>query len=137
MSTLRLEQGDRSEEDFTAREFPMTQSDFDDIKRIAYSRTGIKLTDQKKTMIYGRLSRRLRALGMADFSEYCAEIKQENSAELLHFTNAITTNLTAFFREVHHFDYMKSTLIPELIKKNQHSRRIRFWSARMELFISL
>lgn len=120
---------DASAEDFTNREFPMTQSDFDVIKRIAYARTGIKLTDQKKTMIYGRLSRRLRALKMKTFSEYCAEIKNELSGEILEFTNAITTNLTSFFREMHHFHYLKSTVIPQLIRDNELSKRIRIWSA--------
>ena len=119
----------KTPEDFTSREFPMTQSDFDEIKRIAYSRTGIKLTDQKKTMIYGRLARRLRSLGLRNFSDYCSEIKNENSKEMLEFTNAITTNLTSFFREEHHFDYLKSKFIPELIKANSLSRRIRVWSA--------
>lgn len=119
----------RLAEEFVSREFPMTQSDFDEIKQVAYSLTGIKLTDQKKTMVYGRLSRRLRALNLQRFSDYCVLIRNSNSPELLEFTNAITTNLTSFFREIHHFNYLKSVLIPELIEKHKRSQRIRLWSA--------
>jgi len=107
----------------------MSQSDFDEIKRIAYSVTGIRLTDQKKSMIYGRLARRVRALGFRNFGQYCQEIENRNSPELHEFTNAITTNLTSFFREIHHFEYLRSKFIPELLKRNARSKRLRIWSA--------
>lgn len=116
-------------EGFENREFPMTNSDFSEIKALAYSLTGISLTDHKKNMIYGRLSRRIRHLNLSSFYEYCKVIKAENSDEITDFVNSITTNLTAFFRENHHFEFLKSTLIPELIKRNSTTKKIRIWSA--------
>lgn len=116
-------------EEFASREFPMTDIDFQRIKKVAYQITGITLSDHKKNMIYSRLARRLRQLKFAIFSEYCDLIEQKCSSELTEFTNAITTNLTSFFRENHHFEFLEKELIPELIKKNASSKRIRIWSA--------
>ncbi|MFT7559272.1 MAG: chemotaxis protein methyltransferase CheR [Flavobacteriales bacterium] len=118
-----------TEADFSEREFPMTGKDFETIRELSYKITGIKLSDHKRNMIYGRLSRRLRRLGLNSFDEYCALLSQTNSPEEKDFVNAITTNLTAFFREIHHFEYLKSTVIPRLIKMNAASKKIRIWSA--------
>lgn len=111
------------------REFKFTDRDFNYIRKIIGESTGIVLADAKRQMVYGRLSRRLRELGLSDFKDYCEIVKQNNSPELTQFVNAITTNLTAFFRENHHFEYLKNTLLPELVKTNESSRRIRIWSA--------
>jgi chemotaxis protein methyltransferase CheR len=115
--------------DFTEREFPMTDRDFQMICEIAYSLTGITLSDHKRNMIYGRLARRVRRLQLNSFQEYCQLISQRNSPEEMEFVNSITTNLTAFFREIHHFDYLKETVIPHLMKVNRDTHRIRIWSA--------
>lgn len=115
--------------DFSGKEFPMSDRNFSQIKSTAYNLTGINLTDQKKNMIYGRLSRRLRALGLRTFDEYCEIIKDVDSPEIHEFINSITTNLTSFFREPHHFDYLKNDLIPSLIRSNASSKKIRVWSA--------
>ena len=116
-------------DEFADREFPMTDRDFKKIQDIAYRQTGIKLSDHKKNMIYGRLARRLRLLNFTRFAEYCDLIAQDNSPEKMEFINAITTNLTAFFREGHHFESLKSDIIPTLMSRNQSSKRIRIWSA--------
>ncbi|MGP1609321.1 MAG: CheR family methyltransferase, partial [Burkholderiales bacterium] len=113
----------------TEREFPMTLGNFRRIQQLAYDLTGISLSDHKQNMIYGRLARRLRVLGLRNFDEYCEILSSENSQELPEFVNAITTNLTAFFRERHHFDYLKNTLSPDLMRKNIRSRKLRIWSA--------
>lgn len=113
----------------TGREFEMTYADFQKIRKLAYEITGINLSDQKQNMIYGRLARRLRVLGIRRFDDYCDLIAQKDSPELGDFVNAITTNLTAFFREGHHFDYLKEKLIPDLIKNNLANKRLRIWSA--------
>lgn len=115
--------------DFGDREFPMTHQDFEGIKGLAYNLTGIHLSDHKKDMVYGRLARRLRVLKMNNFSEYCREIKNSTSEEIPNFINSITTNLTSFFREKHHFDYLHDTVVPFLLNENRDSKRIRFWSA--------
>jgi chemotaxis protein methyltransferase CheR len=75
------------------------------------------------------LSKRVRKLGLADFKEYCQYLKDHPDHEFTEFINAITTNLTAFFREVHHFDYVRDVVIPELLIRNKNSRKIRVWSA--------
>lgn len=115
-------------EDFLNREFPMTYSNFKHIRDVAHSVTGITLSDHKQNMIYGRLARRLRILNLNSFDDYC-ELIYEGSPELHEFINAITTNLTAFFRESHHFDYLKGTVLPAIAQKNRATRRLRIWSA--------
>ena len=117
------------EQAFLDREFPMTSANFAYIKKRVYGLTGINLSDHKRSMVYGRLARRLRALGMRNFDEYCRILEDDNSKELHDFVNAITTNLTAFFRENHHFEYLKSTLLPELMQRNIRTKKIRVWSA--------
>lgn len=113
-----------------AREFPFTRKEFDFLRRIANERTGIVVKEDKFDMFYARLSRRVRRLGLNSFSEYCDLIKRDDSEdEVLELVNAITTNLTAFFRENHHFEYLRNSLIPELLEQNRASRKIRIWSA--------
>jgi len=111
------------------REFEFTDNDFNFIRKLVGESTGIVLADAKRQMVYGRLARRLRDLGLKDFKSYCVLIKNGDSSEVTKFTNAITTNLTSFFREAHHFEYMSKILLPELLKRNQHTGRIRIWSA--------
>lgn len=112
------------------REFQFTERDFKRIQQLVSQHTGISLSDAKRDMVYSRLARRLREVDMQDFGSYCSLIDSpEGESELLNFTNAITTNLTSFFREPHHFEYLQKTLLPELMKKNAHTKRIRLWSA--------
>ena len=111
------------------REFVFTESMFDQIRQLVKRHTGIVLSDGKQDMVYGRLTRRLRALELADFDSYMKIIEREDEQELIHLVNAITTNLTSFFREGHHFEYLKSTIFPHLLEQNADSRKIRIWSA--------
>ena len=111
------------------REFPMTSKNFEVISELAHNYTGIVLGAHKRDMVYGRLARRTRALGLADFDQYCALISAPSSPEISFFINAITTNLTSFFRESHHFDYLRDTVLPEIQRKNNHNKRLRVWSA--------
>ncbi|AMO93915.1 chemotaxis protein methyltransferase [Collimonas fungivorans] len=88
----------------SARDFLLTDGDFSRVRALIHQRAGIALGEQKREMVYSRLSRRLRELGMNDFTSYLALLEAEkDSAEWQAFTNALTTNLTAFFREAHHF----------------------------------
>ncbi|MFT4192805.1 MAG: CheR family methyltransferase, partial [Comamonas sp.] len=85
-------------------EYEMAARDFDRVRRLIYERAGIALGDHKREMVYGRLARRLRALGLHDFRVYLDQLEsQPASPEWQAFVNALTTNLTAFFREAHHF----------------------------------
>ncbi len=86
-------------------EFGYSDADFRAIKQRLYQLAGIHLTDAKRPMVYSRLSRRLRALQLTSFRQYLSYLAATD-AETEHFINALTTNLTAFFREAHHFDIL-------------------------------
>jgi len=112
------------------REFAFTRRDFNHLCQLVDEHTGIQLAEGKEDMLYGRLSRRIRKIGFSSFKEYITLLERdEHSDEFSEFINAVTTNLTSFFRENHHFDYMKKTLLPDLIKRDRDTRRIRIWSA--------
>lgn len=111
------------------REFEYTRADFDVLRNISNSHSGIIVTDDKFDMFYSRLSKRIRMLGLANFKEYCQYLKDNEENEFTEFINAITTNLTAFFRENHHFEYVKNIIIPELLKRNHGTKEIKVWSA--------
>ncbi|MFV7771271.1 CheR family methyltransferase [Shewanella marisflavi] len=104
----------------------MTRQDFEFIRQLAYRESGIVLPDRKQHMVYSRLSRRLRSLKFSNFNQYC-QLLQSDANELNNFINALTTNLTSFFRESHHFDYLEQHLVPTWQKKRQ--RRLRVWSS--------
>ncbi|WP_347987394.1 protein-glutamate O-methyltransferase CheR [Methylomonas sp. AM2-LC] len=110
------------------RDFEYTLADFDMLRSLSNQHSGILVPDDKFDMFYSRLSKRVRLLGFSSFKQYCEYLKNEPD-EFVEFINAITTNLTSFFREKHHFDYVSKTLIPELIKKNSDSKQIKVWSA--------
>lgn len=87
-----------------AKEFSFSEQDFDRVRQLIYRRAGISLADSKHEMVYSRLARRLRATGMASFTQYLDSLEKDSSQdEWEAFTNALTTNLTSFFREEHHF----------------------------------
>jgi len=111
------------------REFEYTKEDFDVLRKISNSHSGIIVTDDKFDMFYSRLVRRVRMLGLGSFKEYCDYLEANEATEFTEFINAITTNLTAFFRESHHFEYVKNIIIPELIKRNFQTKKITVWSA--------
>lgn len=111
------------------REFEYTKKDFDALRRISNAHTGIIVGDDKFDMFYSRLSKRLRVYGLRRFSEYVSFLQENPDQEFEQFINSITTNLTSFFRENHHFDYLRDQLLPQLLRRNAQSRRIRIWSA--------
>lgn len=110
-------------------EFRMTDDQFRRIAERVFATCGIVLKDHKRQMIYTRLARRLRALGLDDFGAYLDLLEGRDGAqELQEFTNAVTTNLTSFFREAHHFDHLRSTLL-EPAAAAPGRARVRIWSA--------
>lgn len=111
------------------REFKFTVEDFNVLRKLSNSHSGIQVPDERFDMFYSRLSKRVRRLGLNDFSEYCDYLQSNHEEEFTDFINAITTNLTSFFREMHHFDYLRSVVIPELLKRNAATKKIRIWSA--------
>lgn len=90
---------------------------------------GITLSDAKRELVYGRIARRIRALRLADFDDYCALLASNPEQELGSFINAMTTNLTSFFREEHHFKFLRETLVPHWLKTRGANPHIKVWSA--------
>ena len=112
------------------REFNFRDQDFQFLSKLVHKRTGIVLRDHKKDMVYSRLGRRLRALQLNSFNQYCQLLESPRGEEEMgQLVNAITTNLTSFFRESHHFDHLRATTLPEAIVQNGRQKRIRLWSA--------
>jgi len=104
------------------------EDDFAALRALVKQHTGIHLTEQKRELVYGRLSRRLRALGLESFRAYREILERNEGEELVQFCNAITTNLTSFFREAHHFQYLREQLLAQAAD-SRSARRLRFWSA--------
>jgi chemotaxis protein methyltransferase CheR len=111
------------------REFEFGNEDFQALRKLVRDVTGISLSEQKRELVYGRLARRLRALNLRTFREYREVLSRDDGSELVQFCNAITTNLTAFFREPHHFDHLKNEILAPLLRKPTAARRVRIWSA--------
>lgn len=111
------------------REFRFTAEDFNVLRKMSNEHSGIQVPDERFDMFYSRLSKRVRKLGLNDFKEYCAYLKNNHEDEFTEFINSITTNLTSFFREQHHFNYLKSTVLPELLQRNKNTKEISIWSA--------
>jgi chemotaxis protein methyltransferase CheR len=111
------------------REFKFTVDDFNFLRKLSNEHSGIQVPDERFDMFYSRLSKRVRKLGFTNFKEYCRYLENHPDEEFTEFINAITTNLTSFFRENHHFDYLQYVVIPELLVRNKSSRNIRAWSA--------
>jgi len=103
------------------REFLFTEKEFQRIRKMIYEHAGINLSDAKKDMVYSRLGRRLRANRLSTFAEYLALLEKNDVAEWEAFVNSLTTNLTSFFREAHHFP-----LLAEHIK-NLNRRPLQLW----------
>jgi chemotaxis protein methyltransferase CheR len=112
-----------------SREFDFSDDNFERIRQFVSEHTGIVLTDAKKNMVYGRLSKRIRKGRFADFTTFCDAIDDGDEHEQEFLINAITTNLTSFFRENHHFEFLANTVIPELVKEKGRNKRLRIWSA--------
>lgn len=114
----------------TEREFSFSDRDFRFLANLVAERTGIVLAEQKKDMVYSRLVRRLRTLNLTNFSDYCTWLQgPEEANEIGNLVNAITTNLTHFFRENHHFEHLRDVVFPALKSTPARSRRLRIWSA--------
>jgi chemotaxis protein methyltransferase CheR len=109
------------------REFAFDDQDFTAISALVKTLTGINLTRQKRELVYGRLAVRLRALGVRTFREY-RRIVAGDAQEQVLMCNAITTNLTSFFREPHHFEHLRDQVLPSY-REQGREKRLRIWSA--------
>ncbi len=113
------------------REFSFSGRDFVTIAKLVKVFAGISLSERKRDLVYGRLSRRVRALGLDNFAAYCAYLESPaGDSEIGEMVNAITTNLTGFFREPHHFEFLAKEVLARLARsKPSVKRRLRIWSA--------
>jgi chemotaxis protein methyltransferase CheR len=111
------------------REFELTDRDYEFLRDLVGKQTGIVLGGHKRQLVYGRLARRLRELGLATFAQYCNYVQQNHESELTELVNAITTNLTSFFRENHHFEHLADAALTDILARNASRRRLRIWSA--------
>ena len=112
------------------REFAFSQSDFRFISALVAEKTGIVLAEHKQDMVYARIARRLRSLQLTSFREYCDLLKSpDHEDELVNFVNAITTNMTSFYREAHHFAHLKEHVLQPLVKSPPPGKRLRLWSS--------
>jgi chemotaxis protein methyltransferase CheR len=106
--------------------------DFRFLASLVYERSRIVLKPEKRNMLAGRLTRRIRALGLSGFADYCALVASpKGSDEIGEMINAVTTNLTSFFREPHHFEHLAQVSLPAVTEalKAQGTNRLRLWSA--------
>ncbi|WP_306535298.1 CheR family methyltransferase [Geobacter sp.] len=103
------------------REFHFTQEDFDRVRKLIYDHAGISLAPIKRDMVYSRLARRLRALGLASFRDYLRLLEGGDEKEWETFVNSLTTNLTSFFREGHHFKILEKYMLALA------TRPVRIW----------
>jgi chemotaxis protein methyltransferase CheR len=113
-------------------EFVMTARDFSAIAGIMMEEAGIALADNKVNLVYSRLAKRLRALGLDNFAAYCklvASGSPSGQAERGEMVAALTTNVTRFFREPHHFEHLKSRALPGLIAQAKRGVPVRLWSS--------
>jgi chemotaxis protein methyltransferase CheR len=104
-------------------------AEFDFIRHVIGENAGIVLGPNKRQLVQGRLARRLRELGLPSYEAYCDHVRESGPEELVGLINALTTNVTAFFRENHHFEALASYMLPEAMQRNGASRRLRIWSA--------
>src|SRR4030095_2825121 len=108
----------------------ITEPEFLRIRALVHAETGIALGDSKRQMVCSRLGKRLRFWGYTTFGEYWEHLRQADPGgeELVRLINAITTTKTDFFREAHHFEWLRSTVLPGVAAQGG-SRRLRIWSA--------
>lgn len=104
--------------------------EFGFLRTFVLQQCGISLSDQKRQLVQGRLQRRLRALGLKSFAAYCDLLRDDPQGELGELASAISTNVTSFFREMHHYDLLVNELLPRWLKEKRGSGgRLRIWSA--------
>lgn len=115
---------------FAGREFPFTQRDFRQIADMMHKDAGIALAEAKAPLVYSRLVKRLRNLGVESFKQYCELVEGTHGIEeRQNMVAALTTNVTRFFREPHHFEHLKTQVLPDLLDAVRRGDPLRIWSA--------
>jgi chemotaxis protein methyltransferase CheR len=111
-------------------EYPLTRRDLTEIAAMIYSDAGISLNETKASLVYSRLSKHIRSLGLSGFREYCTLVSSPSGAQARReMLSHLTTNFTRFFRENHHFDHLRTEVLPDLLARARSGGRVRIWSA--------
>lgn len=111
-------------------EYPLTRRDLSEIAAMIYADAGIYLNDSKASLVYSRLSKHIRNLGLRGFREYCTLVSSPEGAPVRReMLSHLTTNFTRFFRENHHFEHLRDDVLPGLINRAKNGGRVRIWSA--------
>ena len=108
----------------------LTDAEFRKFSELIYEHVGISLKPEKKELLNARLGKRLRACGIGSYKEYFDYIRRpdQQDGEFVHFLNSVSTNFTSFFREISHFDYLRTKVLPELAAR-ERGREFFFWSS--------
>lgn len=128
--SLALDPRRSQEEILAGGEFPLTRKDLAEIAAMIYADAGIFLNETKASLVYSRLSKHIRQLGLRDFRSYCDLVSSPaGAAERREMLSFLTTNFTRFFRENHHFDHLRTEVLPGLVSRVKAGGRARIWSA--------
>ena len=120
----------RKQESLVDGEFAFTNADFRAVAEVLYATSGIHLPDSKAALVYSRLAKRLRSLGLRTFREYVALVQSDQGKEERErLLMALTTNVTRFFREPHHFDHLIQTVLTPMADKVKAGAPLRIWSS--------
>ncbi len=129
--TIAMSTSRQSDDEVLASgEYPLTRRDLNEIASMIYSDAGIALNDSKASLVYSRLSKHIRNLGLSGFRAYCQLVSSpEGATERREMLSHLTTNFTRFFRENHHFEHLRDEVLPGLIQRAKSGGRVRIWSA--------
>jgi len=105
------------------------EAEFTFLREFVLQHCGISLGEHKRQLVQGRLLRRLRALGLSGFAGYCDLLRRDPASELGELASCISTNVTSFFREMHHYDMLVDELLPRWLEEKRGGGRLRIWSA--------
>ncbi len=118
----------RRSQSLVTGEFAFSVANFREIAELVKAESGIDLHESKATLVYSRLAKRLRALGITTFNDYCDAVRVSDG-ERSAMIAALTTNVTRFFREPHHFEHLRTRMLEPLADAARRGNRIRLWSA--------
>ncbi len=125
-----MKQAAHKAEGIVPGEYLLTADDFQRIAGLLHDHAGIHLAETKAALVYARLAKRIRALGLENFRDYCSYVARSDSVdERQKMVAALTTNVTRFFREGHHFDHLKTKVLPPLLEHARAGGEVRIWSA--------
>jgi chemotaxis protein methyltransferase CheR len=130
MSVTGLDIRQSPDEVLASGEYPLTRRDLAEIAAMIYSDAGIALNETKASLVYSRLSKHIRNLGLSGFREYCSLVASPaGAAPRREMLSHLTTNFTRFFRENHHFEHLRNDVLPDLLARAKAGGRVRIWSA--------